>query len=111
MLVAAGPQPREVAYVDQRRVAVQRPRLALVLERERRAGELTPPRGAGGPEAPTRSDSRRRLAIELEAARHPDVAELLWEALDPATRHGEVLVDPDEGAGRHRFAVEHAADH
>ena len=47
-------------------------------------------------------------AVESEAARHPDGAELLREALHPAAHECEVAVDPDVRAGGHVAAVEHA---
>src|SRR6201999_4469145 len=53
-----------------------------------------------------RGDRGIGRTAEPEVARHPDLAELLREALDPAAREGEVAVDPDEWAGRDLLAVE-----
>ncbi len=49
-------------------------------------------------------------AVEPERARHPDRAELLREALDPAAGEREVAIDPDVRTGRDVLAVEHRVD-
>ena len=51
-----------------------------------------------------------RGAVEPVGTRHPDRAELLREALDPAAGEREVPVDPDVRARRHVLTGEHRID-
>src|SRR6185503_3226283 len=81
-----------------------------VLERDRRLRDAPLVRGAGGAEARARLHAGVRRPAEAEAPRDPDRAQLLREALDPASREREVAVDPDVRAGRHLLAVEEPVD-
>src|SRR6201999_430474 len=97
-LVVARAQTREMANVDDRGIGVKRPALRLSLELDPGAQELPAASVTGGAERGAGSDLRRRRRRDLERPRHPHLAALLREALDPAARHREVLVDPDERA-------------
>ena len=56
------------------------------------------------------AEARARRRSGARSARHPDRAELLREALEPAAHEREVTVDPDVRAGRDLLAVEHRVD-
>src|SRR5579875_4117605 len=91
IVVVAGGQPREVPDVDDRRIGVQRPGLAAALQLDARADELSTARRAGGAEGTAGRRLRRGDAVEVEAAGHPHLTELLGEALDVTTSQREVL--------------------
>ena len=95
-----------MADVDERRIVVGRPGLGFPLERDRAEGEAAVAGREGAREAAARPELRHGPGREWEVPRDVDGAQLLREALDPAARQGEVAVDPDVRAGRHRFAVQ-----
>src|SRR3954447_18140080 len=111
VVVVAGGQPREVANVDDRRIGVHRARLAALLQRDAGARDRTAARAARRADPRSGGDRGRSRAVQVVGPGHPDLTELLGEALDPAARHGEVLVDPDERAGRDRLAIQQRVDH
>ena len=110
VVVPARGQAREVADVDDRRCGVERAS-SLGPSSVTRACERVAARRAGAAERRPAPHPGRRAAGELVGPRHPDLAELLREALDPAAGEREVLVDPDERAGRDLLAVEQRVDH
>src|SRR6185503_2794946 len=109
-VVAPRGQPWEVADVDDRRGVVERAALGGTLEGDGGLGDTALVRGARRAEAGAGLHARVGWPAEPEAPRDPDRAQLLREALDPASREREVAVDPDVRAGRHLLAVEEPVD-
>src|SRR6478672_1099027 len=105
IVVVTGSQPREMANVDDRWFGVHRTRLAALLQRDASARHFTAARAARRAEPRPGGDRGSGHAVEVVRPGHPDLAELLRESLDPPARHCEVLVDPDERAGRDRLAI------
>src|SRR3954471_4280888 len=98
VVVVTGGEPREVANVNDRRFGVHRTGLAALLQRDAGARHLTTARAARRAAPRPGGDHGSSHAVEVVGPGHPDLAELLREALDPPAGHREVLVDPDERA-------------
>src|SRR5579875_2432284 len=109
VVVTPGGQARKVTNIHQRRRRVHAAGVADALKRKRRPRQLPYTRRAARTEARAGAHARIGLALERKGARHPDLAELLREPLDPAAREREVPIDPDERTGRDLLAFQQSA--